>query len=187
MTALVLDGHPSADSLTSALARRYADAHGDARLLAVRDLDFDPVLQRGYRQRQDLEPDLADALDALLAASHVVVATPVWWASTPALLKGFFDRVLLPQRTYRYGANGVPQGLLTARTGRLLLTSDSPRWFLAYTGDPTLRQVRNQTLRFCGIRSVRTTHFPSVRRSDDAERRAWLDRTAAIAQHDARR
>lgn len=187
MPALIIDGHPSADSLTSALARRYADAHGDARLLAVRALDFDPVLRQGYRQPQDLEPDLADALDALSSASHVVVATPVWWASTPALLKGFFDRVLLPQRTYRYAANGVPQGLLTARTGRLLLTSDSPRWFLAYTGDPALRQVRNQTLRFCGIRSVRTTHFSSVRTSSDAARGAWLDKAAAVAQRDALR
>ena len=187
MTALIIDGHPTSDSLTATLARRYADAYGDADLLAVRDLAFDPVLRVGYRTPQPLEPDLQRALDALLTATHVVVATPVWWASTPALLKGFFDRVLLPKQTYRYRANGLPEGLLPARTGRLLVTSDSPRWFLTWTGDPTVRQVRNQTLRFCGVTTVRTTRFPSVRTADDRTRAAWLAGVEDVARRDARK
>jgi len=186
MTALVIDGHPAAGSLTATLARRYAEAHGDAELLAVRDLDFDPILRGGYRTPQPLEPDLERALDALLTASHLVVATPVWWAATPALLKGFFDRVLLPKQTYRYRPNGFPEGLLPARTGRLLVTSDSPRWFLAWTGDPTVRQVRNQTMRFCGVDTVRTTRFPSVRTADERTRAAWLSVVERIAGRDAR-
>ena len=96
--------------LTSALARRYADEHGDARLLVLRELDFDPINHYGYRGEQPLEPDLADALDAIFAADHITVATPTWWASTPALLKGFFDRVLLPKVTYRYRSNGEARG-----------------------------------------------------------------------------
>ncbi|MEV7767055.1 NAD(P)H-dependent oxidoreductase [Microbacterium sp. NPDC086615] len=185
MTALILDGHPSPDSLTATLARRYAQAHGDAELVAVRHLDFDPILRGGYRAVQPLEPDLERALASLLAATHIVVATPVWWAGTPALLKGFFDRVLLPKQTYRYRPNGLPQGLLPARTGRLLLTSDSPTWFLRWTGDPAVRQVRNQTLKFCGVRRVRTTRFPSVRSSDDRTRARWITEVENLERRDA--
>ena len=57
-SALIIDGHPDARSLTAELARRYAAAHGDARILALRDLEFDPSLRFGYRQRMELEPDL---------------------------------------------------------------------------------------------------------------------------------
>ncbi|OZB87947.1 MAG: hypothetical protein B7X41_10735, partial [Microbacterium sp. 14-71-5] len=92
--ALVIDGHPDARSLTAALSRRYAEAHGDARVLALRDLAFDPNLRFGYRERMTLEPDLVEAREALHAARTVVVATPLWWGSVPALLKGFFDRSL---------------------------------------------------------------------------------------------
>ncbi|MDI6942482.1 NAD(P)H-dependent oxidoreductase [Microbacterium barkeri] len=187
MPALVIDGHPSPDSLVSALARRYAEAHGDAVVLAVRDLDFDPVLRAGYRAEQPLEPDLERALEAIFAADHVVVATPVWWASTPALLKGFLDRVLLPRVAYRYRANGFPEGLLRGRTGRVIMTSDSPRWFLHGTGDPAMRQLRAQTLRFCGIRRVRASRFTGVRHADAQRRSGWLERVAEDARRDAAR
>ncbi|MGW9113989.1 NAD(P)H-dependent oxidoreductase [Microbacterium sp. NPDC055683] len=187
MSALVIDGHPSPESLTAALARGYAQAHGDATLLALRDLAFDPVLRAGYRGVQELEPDLERAVSLLLAADHLVVATPVWWASTPALLKGFFDRVLLPKTAYRYRSNGLPEGLLTARSGRILLTSDSPRWFLAWTGDPATRQVRDQTMRFCGVRGVRATRFTAVRRADAARRDVWLASVERLARRDAHR
>lgn len=187
MSSLVIDGHPDPDSLVASLARRYADAHGSARLLALRDLDFDPVLRRGYQAEQPLEPDLRDALDAIFDASHIVIATPVWWASVPALLKGFFDRILLPKVTYRYRANGLPGGLLAGRTGRLIVTSDSPRWYLPLVGDSTVKQVRNETMRFCGIRPVRTSRFTDVRHADDARRAGWLDRVAADARRDAAR
>ncbi|NHI16699.1 NAD(P)H-dependent oxidoreductase [Microbacterium excoecariae] len=186
MPALVIDGHPDPDSFTSALARRYADAHGDARVVAVRDLDFDPVLRRGYRGSQPLEPDLSSALDAFLAADHLAVATPLWWSSTPALLKGFFDRILVPKVTYRYRPNGLPEGLLPAATGRILLTADSPGWYLAATGDAGVAQLRRHTMRFCGVDRVRVTRFTRVRRSDAARREAWLDRAARAGAADAR-
>ncbi|WP_261164780.1 NAD(P)H-dependent oxidoreductase [Microbacterium sp. Marseille-Q6965] len=181
---LVIDGHPDPDSLVASLARHYAQAHGDARILALRDLEFDPVLRRGYHAEQPLEPDLQEALDAIFAASHIVVATPVWWASIPALLKGFFDRILLPKVAYRYRPNGFPEGLLKGRTGRLIVTSDSPRWFLTLAGDSTVTHVRNQTMRFCGIRPVRTSRFTDVRHAGGERRAAWLERIAADARAD---
>lgn len=166
MSALVIDGHPDSRSLTAALAQRYAAGHGDARVLALRDLDFDPHLRFGYRERMPLEPDLADAKAALHAADTVVVAAPVWWGSVPALLKGFFDRALLPQQEYRYTALGLPQGLLPARRGRLLLLADTPWFAVPFTGLPAQTQVARNTLRLCGVRSVRTHRLLGVKDAD---------------------
>ena len=77
MTALVIDGHPFADSLTASIAQRYTAAHADARLLALRDLDFDPHLRFGYRRRMTLEPDLIDAKAALARELAARFHTPV--------------------------------------------------------------------------------------------------------------
>lgn len=186
MPALVIDGHPDARSLTAALVQRYAAGHGEARVLALRDLNFDPHLRFGYRARMTLEPDLADAKRALREADTVVIATPLWWGSVPALLKGFFGRALLPQQEYRYSNLGFPQGLLSAPRGRLLLLADTP-WFVApFTGLPAQTHVARNTMRLCGIRAVRTHRLLGVKDAGDARIARWLDRAEGLGGRDAR-
>ncbi|GAA4524888.1 NAD(P)H-dependent oxidoreductase [Amycolatopsis samaneae] len=184
MSALVIDGHPNPASLCAAVARAYADAHGDATVLALRDLDFDPHLREGYRARQELEPDLRRAWDRIAGAGHVVVVAPIWWGSVPALLKGFFDRVLLPRRAFEIRPDGRPLGLLNG-TGRLIVTTDSPWWYLWLMGDSAGKQLRRATLRYCGIRPVWTTRLGPVKGADDARRERWLSKTAELARRDA--
>ncbi|KNY05803.1 NAD(P)H-dependent oxidoreductase [Microbacterium sp. GCS4] len=183
-TALVLDGHPDARSLTAELARRYAAAHGDARVLAVRDLAFDPSLRFGYRERMDLEPDLADAKRMLHEASSVTVMTPLWWGSVPAVLKGFFDRALLPQQEYRYSTLGIPEGLLPARRGRLILLADTPWYAVPFTGLPAQTQVARNTLRLCGIRSVRTHRMLGVKTASPERIASWIARVEELGRRD---
>jgi putative NADPH-quinone reductase len=183
-TALIIDGHPDARSLTAELARRYAAGHGNARVLALRDLDFDPHLRFGYRERMLLEPDLSDAKEALHDADTVVVATPLWWGSVPAVLKGFFDRALLPQQEYRYTKLGLPEGLLTARRGRLLLLADTPWYAVPFTGLPAQTQVARNTLRLCGIRSVRTHRMRGVKDAGPGRISSWLDRAERLGSRD---
>jgi len=187
MPTLVIDGHPDACSLTAALAQRYAAGHGDARLLALRDLDFDAHLRFGYRERMTLEPDLVDAKQALHEADSIVIATPLWWGSVPSMLKGFFDRALLPQQEYRYTKLGLPEGLLPARRGRLLLLADTPWYAVPFTGLPAQTQVVRNTLRLCGVRSVRTHRMLGVKDADEAKIARWLDRAEQLGTIDARR
>lgn len=185
--ALVIDGHPDARSLTAELARRYAGAHGDARVLALRDLDFDPSLRFGYRERMELEPDLVDARQALHGAATVVVTTPLWWGSVPAVLKGFFDRALLPQQEYRYTKLGLPEGLLDASNGRLFLSADTP-WFLTpFTGLPAQTHVARGTLKFCGIRSVKTHRMLGAKDASPERVAAWLARAERLGAADGAR
>jgi NAD(P)H dehydrogenase (quinone) len=186
MPALVIDAHPNPDSLTAALASAYADGHGDARVLPLRELDFDVHMRFGYTRRMPIEPDLADARQAIRDADHVVIATPVWWRSTPALLKGFLDRALLPKEDYRY--RGVaPEGLLAGRTGRIIATSDTPPWLAALLPDTRLDQLRSGTLGLVGIRPVRMRRLGPVRTSTAERRAAWLAQVAADGARDAAR
>ena len=184
MPTLVIDGHPNPDSLCASIAESYAEAHGDAIVLSLRDLDFDQNLRFGYIRRQKLEPDLERAWQLLLAAEHVVVVSPIWWGSVPALLKGFFDRLLLPGRAYNIRSNGSPEGLLAGRTGRVIVTTDSPRWYLPLVGDTTVRHVRQTTLRFCGIRPVSATRLGPVKGSTNGRRLTWLAKVARLGVAD---
>ena len=189
---LVIDAHPNADSLCSALARRYVEgarqAGADVQVLTLRELRFDPVLHKGYQGDQPLEPDLQRAQAMILDCEHLCLVTPLWWGSVPALLKGFFDRTLQRGWAFRYLDSGNPLGLLAGRSARVLLTTDSPGWYLRWLqGDPTVKQLVRSTLRFCGFQPVRVTRFGPVHNSQPADRARWLEQAAALGGTDAAR
>ncbi|MFW9082816.1 NAD(P)H-dependent oxidoreductase [Pseudomonas sp. P2757] len=184
---LLILGHPSAASFCGAIAQRYAQAAVQAghqvRQLALGNLRFDPILREGYQQVQALEADLLDAQADILWAEHLVLIYPIWWGGVPALLKGFFDRVFLPGFAFKYRpGKAFPDKLLAGRTAHLLVTMDTPPWYFRWVYRmPGLRQVRNTTLLFCGIKPLRTLTFGPVLNASAGQREAWLRRTAAIA------
>lgn len=195
MHTLIIDGHPNPDSLCAAIAAAYHEGNPSADLIAVRDLDFNPSLNKGLTAPQPLEPDLTRVRSAIETAAHLVVVTPTWWASTPSGLKGLFDRVFTPDWAYTYRplpewANrigmrgGIPQGLLTGRTGRLLITSDSPDWLLRLNGDHAVKVLAKHVLGFSGIRPVAVTRFGGVRWTTPSQRADWLVRTKSLGKKD---
>lgn len=184
---LVIDGHPNPKSLCAALARAYVEGNPDARLIAVRDLDFDIHMRYGFTRSMEIEPDLADARAAIREAKHLVVVTPVWWRSIPAMLKGFFDRALIRKEDYRYTEHGFPEGLLTGRSARVIATSDTPLWLQPFMPDTQLKSLSKGTLGFCGFKPVATTRFAPVRNSDEKQREQWLEKIRRIGAEDARK
>ena len=59
--------------------------------------------------------DLADgtaALQEFLAADTVVIGVAVYNFSVPSQLKAWIDRILIAGQTFRYGADGRPEGLV---------------------------------------------------------------------------
>ncbi|WP_150596461.1 NAD(P)H-dependent oxidoreductase [Pseudomonas fluorescens] len=184
---LLILGHPSTTSFCAALAERYAqsalDAGHEVRQLRLGEMVFDPVLREGYQQIQTLEDDLNAAQSDILWAEHLTLVYPIWWGGIPALLKGFFDRVLLPGFAFKYRkGKAFPDKLLNGRTAHLLVTMDTPPWYyrLIYRM-PGLHEVRKTTLEFCGIKPLRTLTFGPVLGSTDQQRRSWLQQAQAIA------
>lgn len=187
MSTLVIDGHPNPDSLCAALASAYVEGNPSARLLALRDVSFDPHMRWGYTRRMEMEPELEAARQAIRDASHVVFVSPVWWRSVPALLKGFVDRALLPQQDYRYNERGLPEGLLKGRSARVILTSDTPLALQPLLPGTALRSFTHGTLGLCGFKPVRVTRFAPVKDSTPEQRAAWLERTRALGAREHER
>ena len=164
----VLNGHPAATSLNRTLAEAYADSARDAghdvRVTHLCDLAFDPDYgYGGYERSKPLEAALEEVLADLEWCEHLVLTTPMWWGGVPAKLKGLFDRAFLPGRAFDTRATdwmGMPGPLLSGRTGRVIMTSDTPGWFMRWVyRNAMLRQLRDQVLGFVGIKPARITHF----------------------------
>lgn len=189
---LVILGHPDRASFCGALAEAYGQ-HVRAAGAAVRELNlgslqFDPVLWHGYRQIQALEPDLQQAQADILWADHLVFVYPNWWGSMPALLKGFFDRTLLPGFAFKYHTHDpFWDRLLVGRSAHLIVTMDTPSWYYRWFFKmPGHQQMKRTILEFCGVKPIRITEIAPVRQSTPVQRSRWLEQVGRLAERDYR-
>ena len=172
---LVIDAHPRDDSFCLALATAAAAgaeaALHEVRTLVLRDMDFD-LNHRG----QELEPCLVQSRKELIWAEHLIIVHPVWWGSMPALLKGWLDRILLPGFAFTEREDGGWKGLLEGRSATIISTLDTPLWVYRYILlAPSIRALRDATLRFCGIKPVHVLLLGAIRQSSAQQRAHWLE------------
>ncbi|QDS35499.1 NAD(P)H-dependent oxidoreductase [Brevibacillus brevis] len=188
MNILVIIGHPDPESYCSALAHAYMEgAKGKAaqiRTIDLSQISFDPNLKYGYRKRTELEDDLKEAQDLIRWADHLVIVYPIWWGTMPAILKGFFDRVLLPGFAYKYReGSSLWDKLLTGKTAHVIVTMDTPSWYnrLIYWQAGHLVMKRN-ILKFCGIKPVKLTEISGVNASTEEKRKKWLEKVNQLGE-----
>ena len=177
MKIFILLAHPDADSFDGHIAQAYADAATakghDVRYRRLGEMKFDPILRRGYRVIQALEPDLLQAQADILWCEKWVIVYPMWWGSVPALFKGFLDRTMLPGFAFSYHKNDpLWDKLLKGRSAEIITTADSPWWWiwLMYRNSD-LHAIKTATLQFCGISPVAVTRIARVRYLSDEQRR----------------
>ena len=188
MKILVLLGHPQPGSFNHALAAKVVSTlEENGHEVAFHDLQaegFDPVMTATEIQTDaSLEPEIARHCEELAAAEGIVVVHPNWWGQPPAILKGWIDRVLRPEVAYRFldgdSGEGIPEGLLKARTAVVLNTSNTaPEREQAVFGDPLEIFWKNCVFDFCGVEDVRRRTFSVVVTSTENERAAWLEEAA---------
>ncbi|MDO8887689.1 MAG: NAD(P)H-dependent oxidoreductase [Hydrogenophaga sp.] len=179
----ILNGHPAETSLSRTLVEAYADAARQAghevRLTHLHDLHFDTDFGWvDFENPKPLEPALEQLLQDLSWSEHFMMSTPMWWGGLPAKLKGLFDRALLPGRAFDTRNKtliGLPRPMLTGRTARVVITSDTPGWFmrLAYK-NALIWQLRRQILEFVGLKPTRLTHLGPASEPKAGEVARWV-------------
>ncbi len=152
----VLLGHPDTDSMCCQFADSYArgamEVGCEVRRLNLGDMQFDPILHKGYRVIQPLEPDLVKFQENVRWCDHFVIVYPSWWSTMPALLKGLFDRAWLPGFAYKFMPSGIAwHKLLSGRTSTVFVTSDSRPILARFLFGDNVNEIRDGILWFAGI------------------------------------
>ena len=192
MNLLILLAHPGPASFNHALAGAVRDAlQADGHAVTYHDLcaeGFAPALPAAeIPAAAVLPPELRRHCDELRAADGLVIVHPNWWGQPPAVLKGWIDRVFRPGVAYRFlpgdSGEGVPVGLLRARTAVILNTSNTnARREQAAFGDPLEAIWKRCIFGLCGVRDVRRRMFSVLVASTPAQRAAWLAEAVALCR-----
>ena len=166
---VVLLGHPdSGKTFSGELAEIYKEAAKSnghtVKFFKLGNLKFDPILHKGYKSIQKLEPDLLKLQKAIAWCDHLVIIYPNWWSTMPALLKGLFDRMWLPGFAFGFYKKGMMghfnlwQRKMYGKTARVfVLSATQPLIIWMLFGDYT-NEIKRGVLWFAGFKA-NVTHF----------------------------
>ncbi len=183
----VLLGNEDKDSYSGTVADTYEKSAKDAGHEVIRmnigDLQFDPILHKGYKVIQALEPDLVRVQENWKWADHVVIIYPNWWCTMPAILKGLFDRIYLPGFAFNFDKpTGKLIRRLKGRTARVIVLAGTHSPFMTWLkfGDYT-NEIAFGILEFAGMKA-RVTSFGPCDKVSDGLRKKWLMKVSALGK-----
>ena len=198
MKVFIVSAHPEPKSFNTALrglsVRVLKDLGHDLRVSDLYDMAFNPVAsaadfterrepdylvyaleQRHGYETGTLAPDILDEIEKVLWSDLLILNFPLFWFSTPAILKGWIDRVLISGLTYG-GKRFYDRGGLRGRKAMITLTLGGDAHMLADDGihgslDDMLRPLLRGTLYYTGLSVLPpfvAWHVPYI--SDDARK-----------------
>lgn len=176
---LVFLGNPTTDSYSGKLADAYeasADIAGfEVERVNIADMKFDPILHLGYREIQELEPDLKMLQKKITWADHIVFIYPNWWCAMPAVLKGMFDRMWLPGFAFNFDKQTKKLiQRLKGKTARIIVVAGTHSPFMTWWkfGDYT-NEISHGILGFAGIKTE-VTVFGPTEKVGEKQLEAWI-------------
>lgn len=185
MKILIILGHPSASSLNHSIADRVKTALiQKGHQIYFHDLyaeQFDPLLPESEISKDGLSDEtIKRHCDELISSDGIIIIHPNWWGMPPAIMKGWIDRVIRPGVAYKFvegdNGEGVPVGLLKAKTALIINTSDTEEdRENEVFGDPLELIWKNCIFSLCGIYNVHRKIFRIVVTSTPEMRNNWLD------------
>ena len=184
MKVLIIYAHPYEESFNKAILDNTLEglkhAGHEVELINLNEEGFNPVLTREelakYSDGEYLDPKVGEYLAMIKDSEHLVFIFPIWWGGVPAILKGFFDKVLLKIHTYDFKGNW-PQGKLKGRSATVISTMNSPKIYYNYILKAPVKQtVIKGTLKLCGIKPVKWIEFSQVLSISGTKRERMLDK-----------
>lgn len=150
MRILVIYCHPVETSYNAALhaevVRQLQEAGHDVDDCDLYAEGFNPVLTReerlGYHEVPANQAPVQSYVDRLMRAEAVVFCFPTWCFGMPAMLKGFFDRVLVPGVAFDItDPKNVKPSLTHLRRIAAVVTYGRARWTAMLMGDPPRKAI----------------------------------------------
>ena len=166
MRALIVFAHPDRKSLNGAFletTRKSLEANPAVSEIEILDLygeGFDPSLRfGGGKRRRDMhkDPEMAPYRDQLSHADMIIYIYPIWWGRPPAILLGYFDRLMAAEFAYRYHPGKIiPEGLLKEKRVLCISTMKGPGFYPAlFLRSAHKILLRKALFNFVGIRKIK--------------------------------
>ena len=180
MNILVVFTHPNDDSFGSAIKEKITQGLIDAdHKVQVHDLyrdGFNPILTKSEllgETKPDENFHVKKYQEDIEWSQRIIIVHPVWWCNVPAMLKGYFDRVLSLDFAYE-ARKGKRKPMLGGRKGILVQTFDTEETVEIEKCEDTSYKTVINIWKICGIKDWHRFAMFNVQISELEQREKWL-------------
>jgi NAD(P)H dehydrogenase (quinone) len=159
MQTLIIYAHPETKGHCSTILKyvKYylKKQNKKYEILDLYKLNYNPILEAEEHYtagNRKISKQNKEIQNKIKKANHLIFIYPIWWGTMPAILKGFFDRILTPRFAYIY-EDALPKGLLTHTKATIFITSGSPEIYKYIQLKRPQWHIQKDILKFCGIKS----------------------------------
>ena len=185
MHALIVYCHPYEGSFNhaelEALCERFERAGEPYEVIDLYADGFDPVLSAAelavYNEGVALDPLVKRYQELVAGADRLVLIFPIWWNDMPAMLRGWFDKVMLAGFSWVATGAGLEGTLTHIERVDVYTTSSNPTEFIEHkTGDGIRKTLIEGTLWQLGIGAGTWENFGGMDVSTPEARAAYLEK-----------
>ncbi len=189
MNVLVLYAHPNPKSFCHAILEVAVKTfEGEGHSVHVRDLyalKFNPILDASdfMAFKEGKTPlDIASEQDEIRWSDVIVIVFPIWWASMPAILKGYFDRVFSYGFSFGKGPGGSVVGLLSGKKVYIFNTLGNTEDSYQNLGmfKSISQTMEEGVLKFSAMQVMGHKYFSSVPSLTHDQRQSMLEEVKSI-------
>lgn len=184
MKTTIVYAHPWSGSFNQGIVDQLKNKYPQATVIDLYADDFDPVMRAEelalFSKGESLDPLVKEYQALLDKTERLIVIFPIWWYGMPAILKGFFDKVMLKGFAYNEGKAGVLVGQLSQiKETYAVTTSQSPTWYIKwFSGNPIGKTLIKRVFKDIDLKKVKWLNEGAVSSSPREKKVAFLERLA---------
>lgn len=172
MRTTIVFAHPRRDSLNGAILDKVTNKRkGEGDKIILIDLykdGFDPVMSEKdlslYSQGKSSDPMVVLYNAILDNTEKIFFLFPIWWYDMPAILRGFFDKVMLQNSAYIEDEKGL-HPIRNIQNTVIITTSAEPTESIINSfGDPINRTIITGTFNAIGFFNAKWYNIGDVNR-----------------------
>jgi len=189
MNVLIIYAHPNEKSFCSAIKDNLiAGLKINTNAVRIHDLYYsnfnpklskveligDPKILSGYKTIVKYQYDIK-------WANIIIIIHPTWWFGVPAILKGYFDRILSEGFAFTYEDN-KPEPKLLNKKGILIQTFDATEEMEKELYNEITYKSIFYTWKYCGIEDWQQKALYQVNFVSQEQRLKWLEEIYVIGK-----
>ncbi|MBC1998039.1 NAD(P)H dehydrogenase [Listeria marthii] len=143
---------------------------------------FDPVMHKedliAWRKKEVDNPLVKNYQERIMTAEELLFIFPIWWEAMPAMMKGFFDKVIAKGIIYEESPKSklFKSNLPNLKKVKMITVMATPHWiYKCIFGSPITKIVFRGTFRKMGFHKLKWYNFSSVHKMSINDRKKLLD------------
>ncbi|ARM73799.1 NADPH-q uinone reductase [Listeria monocytogenes] len=143
---------------------------------------FDPVMHKedliSWRKKEVQNPLIKNYQERIMNAEELIFIFPIWWEAMPAMMKGFFDKVITKGIIYEEvkGRKLFKNNLVNLKKVKIVTVMATPHWIYKFIfGSPITKIVFRGTFRKMGFNKVKWFNYSGMHKLNINDRKKILD------------